>query len=55
MLESPKDTRRSKALSDLTIAELVGSLKPSQLWSTLGALAAIIGGAFTLGAKLCGS
>ena len=56
MLESPKQEATSlKAPSDLTIRELVGGLKPSQLWSMLGTLAAVIGGAFTLGAKLCGS
>jgi hypothetical protein len=55
MLESPKNERPSKAPADLTIVELVGSLKPGQLWSMLGTLAAVIGGAFTLGAKLCGS
>ena len=38
-----------------TIAQLAGSLKPSQLWGVLGALAATIAGAFVLGGKLIGS
>jgi hypothetical protein len=38
----------------MTIAELVGSLKPAQLWSLLAALAVLIAGAFSLGAKLGG-
>lgn len=42
------------AVGDMTIVELAGSLKVSQLWATLGALVVIIGGAFSLGAKLFG-
>jgi hypothetical protein len=41
--------------TDMTVAQLVGSLKASQLWSLLVALAAAIAGAFALGAKLIGS
>jgi hypothetical protein len=41
-----------KSPSELTIGELVGGLKPTQLWSLLGAVAALIAGAFALGAKL---
>jgi len=40
--------------SQMTLLQLVGSLKPAQLWSFLGALALLIGGAFSLGAKLFG-
>jgi hypothetical protein len=43
------------AATDLTVAQLVGGLKPSQLWSLLAALAALIAGAFTVGAKLLGT
>lgn len=39
---------------EMTVGELVGSLKPGQLWSVLGALAAVVAGAFALGAKLLG-
>ena len=52
MVEMPKTV--SKSPSDLTVAELLGGLKPVQLWSVLVALAAIVAGAFALGGKLCG-
>lgn len=51
----PKTPGPTKALSELTVAELIGGLKPAQLWSTIGALVALIGGAFALGGKLFGS
>ena len=38
----------------MTIAQLLGALKPAQLWAALVALAGAIGGAFYLGAKLSG-
>ena len=43
------------APTDLTVAELLGGLKPSQLWAVLGAIAILIGGAFAVGAKLVGN
>jgi hypothetical protein len=39
---------------EMTIGELLGSLKPAQLWSTLAALAALVAGAFLVGSKLLG-
>jgi hypothetical protein len=54
MLQAPKMPTPSKTASELTVAELVGGLKPSQLWSVLGALAVLIAGAFALGGKLFG-
>jgi hypothetical protein len=39
---------------DLTVAQLLGALKPAQLWSALAALAGLIAAAFALGAKLIG-
>lgn len=54
VLQQPKKLGIPKALSELTIAELIGGLKASQLWSVLGALIALAGGAFALGAKLLG-
>ena len=54
MLQPPKKLAISKAPSELTIAELVGGLKAAQLWSVLGALAVLVGGAFALGGKLFG-
>lgn len=41
-----------KSTGELTIGELIGNMKPSHLWGTLGAVAVIAGGAFTLGGKL---
>ncbi len=38
--------------TDMTVAYLLGSLKPAQLWAVLVALAAALAGAFALGAKL---
>lgn len=43
-----------KAAAELTIAELLGSLKPTQLWSVLASLAVLVAGSFTLGSKLFG-
>ena len=40
--------------AQMTLRELVGNLKPAQLWSLLGTLALLLGGAFSLGAKLFG-
>jgi hypothetical protein len=44
----------SRLPSDMTVGELISSLKPTQLWSVLVALAALTAGAFALGAKLFG-
>jgi len=44
----------SKSPADLTIRELVGGLRPAQLWGLLASLAALAAGAFTVGAKLVG-
>ena len=44
----------AKALTELTVAELIGGLKPVQLWGVFAALAALVAGAFTLGGKLFG-
>jgi hypothetical protein len=39
---------------ELSVGELLGALKPAQLWSVLAGLAAVIAAAFALGAKLIG-
>lgn len=44
----------AKPPAELTVAELIGGLKPVQLWSVLAALAALVAGAFALGGKLFG-
>jgi hypothetical protein len=54
MAETPKKAFASRSPSDLTVAELLGGLKPVQLWSVVVALAAIVAGAFALGGKLFG-
>ena len=41
-------------VGDWTIGEILSSLKPAQLWSFLAALAAVVAGAFLVGAKLHG-
>jgi hypothetical protein len=38
--------------SEMTISDLLGSLKPVQLWTLLLTMAGLIGGAFTLGIQL---
>lgn len=43
-----------KSPEKMTVSELVGGLKPAHLWSVLGAIFALIVGAFTLGLKLNG-
>ena len=50
----PDNNTLSKSPADLTVRELVGGLRPAQLWSLLVGLAAVIAGAFALGAKLVG-
>ena len=54
MLQPQKKLPMHKAAADLTIAELIGSLKPTQLWSVLASLAVLVAGAFALGSKLFG-
>ena len=54
MTQSPKKAPLPKTPSDLTVGELIGGLKPTQLWSVLVALAALVAGAFALGGKLFG-
>ena len=54
LFQSPKKLTMQKTASELTVAELIGGLKPTQLWSVLGALTVLIAGAFALGGKLFG-
>jgi len=54
MVETPKRASASKSPSDLTVAELLGGLRPVQLWSVLVAFAAVVAGAFALGGKFFG-
>lgn len=41
--------------ADLTLGELIGGLKPAQVWALLVAQATLLAGAFALGARLLGS
>lgn len=52
MLNPSQSRVKTKVTSELTIAELIGGLKPAQLWSIVGALITLVVGAFALGAKL---
>ena len=54
MVAAPKKVVSTRTPAELTVAELLGGLKPVQLWSVLVALAALVGGAFALGGKLVG-
>ena len=42
----------NEELAKLSVGEFIKILKPSQLWSILAAIAALVAGAFALGAKL---
>jgi hypothetical protein len=48
----PKPPRAEGKVSEMTLLELVGTLKIAHAWSALGALAAALAGAFAVGAKL---
>lgn len=52
--ERTKDKPTTIDPTQMTIAQLVGSLKPAQLWGLLGTIALLIAGAFSMGAKLFG-
>jgi hypothetical protein len=54
LIKGPRKVSPAKPPSELTVAEIVGGLKPVQLWSVLVVLASLIGGAFALGGKLVG-
>ncbi|MGE5722750.1 MAG: hypothetical protein ACM3YM_09840, partial [Sphingomonadales bacterium] len=51
---APSATGTKADPATMTIAQLVGALKPPQLWAALVALAGMLGGAFYLGTKLGG-
>lgn len=54
MVKGQTKATPSMAPSELTVAELIGGLRPVQLWSFLAALAVLLAGAFALGAILIG-
>lgn len=53
-LSKPQTRPAAKNPAELTIGQLVGSMKAAQLWSFLAAIAALVAGAFALGATLHG-
>ena len=55
MAQTSKKVFPSTTASDLTVAEIIGGLKPTQLWSVLVALATLLAGAFALGGKFFGA
>lgn len=52
ILQRPRQAPDANALSQFTIGQLIGGLRPAQLWSVLGAITALVAGAFAVGAKL---
>jgi hypothetical protein len=48
----PKSVQATAPPGEMTVSQLLGALKPAQLWSTLGAFVAALAGAFALGARL---
>lgn len=54
LTQRPTKPGTPKNPTELTIAELIGSMKPSQLWSLLGSIAVLVAGAFALGGKFFG-
>lgn len=41
-----------KKTTEITIGEIVGNMRPTQLWSLLGAIFALVAGAFALGGRI---
>ncbi|AVY95721.1 hypothetical protein DAI18_17990 [Microvirgula aerodenitrificans] len=55
MLADKKTSTLPKGPAELTLAELVGGLRLTQLWSVLAAVAVLMAGAFALGGKFFGT
>lgn len=47
--------RKKESIGEITISELLGNMRPKELWALIGALATILAGAFALGAHFFGS
>lgn len=54
LTQLPAKAVTTKPSSELTVGELLSGMKPNQLWSFLGAIAALVAGAFALGKLLGG-
>lgn len=55
VIERKSPVKRAADASEMTVAEILGGLKPAQLWRLVGALAALVAGAFALGGGLFGA
>lgn len=51
---APKPAPALPNPAEMTVAQLAGALKPTQLWALLGALGGLLAAAFALGAKWIG-
>ncbi len=47
----PKSSAKKPMPADMTVGELLGTLRPVHFWAALGAAVTVVGGAFGLGAK----
>lgn len=47
----PKSSAKKPMPADMTVGELLGTLRPAHFWAALGAAVTVVGGAFGLGAK----
>lgn len=54
LIEPPKKVSPDPNLAQMSVGQIVSHLKPAQAWSVLVALAALVAGAFALGARLSG-
>ena len=54
IIDKPKQSVLKKGVEEFTVAELLGSLKPLQLWSFVATIGALIAGAFALGGQILG-
>lgn len=54
LLKARKSHEAESDLSRVSVAEIVGMLKPAQLWASLVAFSAVVAGAFALGLKFPG-
>ena len=52
--DRPPQVIESSDPANLTLGKLFGAMKPGQLWTLLGVIAASLSGAFALGSKLIG-
>ena len=54
IVDTPRKKAASIDLSDMTVGQIVATIKPAHLWSVLVALGAALAGSFALGVRLAG-